>query len=274
MKKHGLKTLQKKYYKKMTHNQAQQNYFKTKNIFLVGASEGIGKNLAIELANLGANVAIGARNIDKLNEILPQLIGKNNLAVKIDVTDLTSVESSFADVKKHFGNIDILIFNAGFYEPMGAKNFSLEPALNMIETNLNGGFRVVNCALPDMLKNNFGEIILVASVAGYCGLPNAIGYGASKAGLIHFAENLKCDLSDTNIKIKVVNPGFVKTRLTDKNSFKMPFIITPEKAAEYIISGITSEKFDINFPKRFTLILRFLRLLPYSLYFKIAKNFK
>ncbi len=174
----------------------------------------------------------------------------------------------------HWGLPDIVIYNAGTYEPMGAKAFNIHQAEIMVDVNFRGSLRILSYILPAFFARGSGHIVLVGSVAGYSGLPNAIGYGASKAALIHLAENLHADLQQTTIKVQLVNPGFVKTRLTEKNTFAMPFIITPETAAQRIVLGMSSTRFEIAFPMRFVWILKFLRLLPYSIYFWLLKKMK
>ena len=200
-----------------------------------------------------------------------RLSGDGHAAFQLDVTDLSSVEAAWQEIINNFGCPDIVIYNAGTYEPMSSTQFDFIKAEQMVDVNFRGILRILKFVLPKFVKNNSGHIVLVGSVAGYSGLPNAIGYGASKAAVIHLAENLQADLYSTDIKIQIVNPGFVKTRLTDRNSFKMPFIITAEEAAKNILEGMQSKKFAIDFPKKFTLILKFLRILPYSIYFKLLK---
>ena len=165
---------------------------------------------------------------------------------------------------------DIVIYNAGTYKPMDVQHFELEPVESMLDVNLRGAFRVVSLVIPAFLQRNAGHFVLVGSVAGYRGLPSAMGYGASKAGIMHLAENLKADLKTTKIRVQLVSPGFVKTRLTDMNDFKMPCIITAEKAAQYIVDGLESSRFEIHFPKRFSFVLKLLSLLPASLYFRLV----
>jgi short-subunit dehydrogenase len=236
-----------------------------KRIWLIGASEGIGAELAKALAAEGALLILSARNTQRLGALLPALMGGDHRVVTLDVSAAGHVADAWEKVAPL--TPDIVIYNAGAYEPMGAREFDLARVEQMIDVNFSGALRVLAHVLPAMLKRHTGHIVLVASVAGYRGLPRAMGYGASKAALLHLAENLKTDLEETPLKVQVVNPGFVKTRLTDKNDFAMPFMITPEVAAQEIIKGLKSDCFDIHFPKRFTYVLKFMRLLPYPLYF-------
>lgn len=236
-----------------------------KRVWLIGASEGIGAELAKALAAEGASLILSARNTSKLEALLPGLMAGDHRVVTLDVGAAGNVSDAW-DIVAPLAP-DMVIYNAGAYEPMGAREFDLAKVEQMVDVNFSGALRVLAHVLPAMLKRHTGHLVLVASVAGYRGLPRAMGYGASKAALLHLAENLKTDLEETPLKVQVVNPGFVKTRLTDKNDFAMPFLITPEVAAQEIIKGIKSDRFDIHFPKRFTYVLKFLRLLPYPLYF-------
>jgi short-subunit dehydrogenase len=241
-----------------------------KKIWLVGASEGIGECVAMMLAATGAQLVLSARSRDKLQSLAASLPGSGHTAQALDVTDAASVRSAWNEIAAR-GGIDTVIYNAGTYEPLSAKDFDLAKSEHMLDVNFRGALRVLDCVIPGFVQNKGGHIVLVSSVAAYRGLPRAIGYGSSKAALYHLAENLKIDLSDCNVKVQVVCPGFVKTRLTEKNSFKMPFIITPEKAADQIVAGIASNRFEIHFPKRFTLILKSLQLLPHRVFFFLAE---
>jgi short-subunit dehydrogenase len=237
-----------------------------KNIWIIGASAGIGAELAAQLHAKGHKLLLSSRSLKGLEETNARCNGQATL-LPLDVCD----KAAFEALKLPFLP-DIVIYNAGTYTPMGAKDFNLEQAEAMLETNLTGAFRVAAHILPAFLTRNSGHIALVGSVAAYRGLPNAIGYGASKAGILHFAQNLKLDLAKTNIKVQLISPGFVKTRLTDQNKFKMPFIMEVEKAAARIVMGLESETFEIAFPKRFVFILKALSLLPQSLYFKLIQQ--
>lgn len=244
--------------------------FLGKKIWLVGASEGIGEELAKQLASEGAQVCISARSADKIQALVAALPGAANIAMPLDVTNTEAVKQVWKELSKRWGGIDIMIYNAGSYDPLSVRDFDLAKTEQMLDVNFRGALRVLDCIIPSMVEKKSGHIVLVASVAAYSGLPRALGYGASKAALLHLAENARIDLESSGIKVQVVSPGFVKTRLTDKNEFKMPFLITADVAAKEILKGMKGNGFDINFPKRFTYILKFMRLLPYWLYFKIV----
>lgn len=239
-----------------------------KCVWLIGASEGIGAALAKKLAAEGARLVLSARQAEKLEALRATLPGSGHQVVPVDVCSLESVQAAWQALSA--SPPDVVIYNAGTYTPMDAQKLDLAAVEAMLDVNLRGAFRVVGTILPTYLARNAGHMVLVGSVAGYRGLPSAIGYGASKAGILHLAENLKADLSDTNIKVQLVSPGFVKTRLTDQNNFRMPCIITPDQAAKHIAAGLTSKAFEIHFPKRFTYVLKLLRLLPHALYFRLV----
>lgn len=240
---------------------------KGKRIWLIGASEGIGAALAAQLASEGAQVILSARNAARLDDVHASLPGDGHCVLPMDVCQIESVQQAWHSLADRLP--DIVIYNAGTYIPMSAQQVDIAAAESMIDVNLRGAFRVACTVLPEYLAQNKGHLVLVGSVAGYRGLPGAIGYGASKAGLNHFAENLRADLKHTGIKVQLVCPGFVKTRLTEKNDFSMPCIITPQQAAKSMIKGMQSSAFEIHFPKRFTYVLKFLRLLPHWLYFRM-----
>ena len=243
-----------------------------KKIWLVGASEGIGKCLAERLAQEGAQIALSARQADKLNGVLERLEGSAHMVLPMDVQDAASVQAAYVAIKAKWGTPDMVIYNAGYYEPMRAQEFDLPRVEKMLDINLRGALRVLNHILPDFITANSGHIALVGSIAAYRGLPGAIGYGASKAALMHVAENLAVDLQCTNIKVQVISPGFVKTKLTAKNNFAMPQIMEPEEAAWHIMRGLKSDVFEVVFPWAFSTVLKIMSLLPAKLYFKLMRE--
>lgn len=250
------------------------NYLQGKYIWLIGASFGIGSELALQLSKMGANVAISARNEEKLKTLISTMPTSNHLIQSLDVTNMSSLEIAWQNIISSWPQLDMVIYNAGVYEPMSALEFNYPKAEEMLQVNLLGAFRVMSLIVPYFVARNSGHIALVGSVAGYRGLPNSIGYCVSKAGIINFAENLKIDLVSSNIKVQIFNPGFVETRLTAKNNFKMPLMISAQKAASYIIKGFMSNSFEIHFPKKFTCILKLFSLLPNNIYFALMRKIK
>jgi short-subunit dehydrogenase len=248
--------------------------FENKKIWIIGASTGIGAQLAKALAKEGARIALSARDNEKLLEVKASLEGLDHGVYSLDVVDADKVRLTAERIAKDFGRIDSVIFMAAAYKPHDGKEPDLAIVKQIIDVNLTGAFNLVYSALPILKSQGGGQIVLCASVAGFRGLPNGQPYCATKAALINFAESLYIENKDNNIDVRVINPGFVKTRLTDKNDFKMPFIISAEKAAQYIVKGLKKNKFEIHFPKRFTYFMKLLRILPNSIYFMLAKGIK
>ncbi|WKL58464.1 SDR family NAD(P)-dependent oxidoreductase [Asticcacaulis sp. ZE23SCel15] len=246
--------------------------FANQHIWLIGASTGIGAQLARDLAAAGAKLSLSSRDQVKLEALKSELKGDGHDVYPLDVTQQTSVDLAWAALNKAGGMPDIVIYNAGAYEPMSATRYDADTAIMVADTNFMGAFRVLEPVLPAFMARGQGHIVLTGSLAGIKGLPNAIGYGASKAGIIHLAENLRLDLAGSGIKVQLVNPGFVKTRLTDKNEFNMPFLLTPEDASERIMKGLLSDRFETNFPKRLTFLIKALRYMPDRLYYKLLRN--
>ena len=184
----------------------------------------------------------------------------------MDVTDTNEVNLTAEKI----GHIDSVLFFAAGYQPNSIAEMDIEQAKQLVDVNLNGALNVVSAVLPMMQQQTQGQIALCASVAGYMGLPNGQPYSATKAALINFAETLR--LEQSLLDIKVINPGFVKTELTDKNDFKMPMLISAEQAAIQVVKGLQTKRFEIHFPKRFTLLLKLMRTLPYALYFCLLRK--
>lgn len=238
-----------------------------RRVWLVGASSGIGAAIAHELAGHGARLALSARRADKL-----EALGIADALVQpCDATDAASLALAREKLLGCWGGIDLVIYLAGDYVPMRADNFDLAVAEQVLAVNFNGALRLAATVLPDL--NPGGGIVFVASVAGYRGLPRALCYGPGKAALINFAEVLHFDLAPKGIGVWVINPGFVSTRLTAKNDFSMPALLTPEQAARAVVDGLAKGGFEIHFPKRFTRPMKFLALLPYGWYFPLIHRF-
>mgnify|MGYP002628031511 FL=1 len=235
-----------------------------KRYWLVGASEGLGRELALLISRAGAEVIVSARSKDRLDTLVDELPGKGR-AVLVDVADLAAVQAAAAEV----GEIDGVVYLAGVYWPMAAQDWDNEKADMMGQVNYLGASRVVGAVIGQMVQRDAGHIVLTGSLSGFRGLPGAIGYSASKAGLMVLAESMHADLRRTGVQVQVVNPGFIKTRLTDKNDFKMPFIMEPETAARELFDHMNSEGFKKSFPMLFSWVFRGSQFLPDWLYFRI-----
>lgn len=236
-----------------------------KRYWLIGASEGLGRALAHQLSRAGVEVYASARSVDRLNELVNELPAKAH-AVPCDVSDLDSIRAAAETV----GDVDGVIYLAGVYWPMKPAEIDPEKMATMGDINLNGAMRVVGVMVPKFVARGSGHLVLTGSLSGFRGLPGAVGYGASKAGVMSLAETLHADLRKTGVRVQLVNPGFIRTRLTDKNDFSMPFLMEPEAAATEIFEHMNSARFARSFPRVFSWMFRIANLLPDWAYFRIV----
>ncbi len=243
-----------------------------KTVWLVGASTGIGRATASLLHAQGATVIVSARNGTALDTFVAQHPGA--LALVLDATDTPAVQAAVAMVLTK-GRLDGLVYCAGHYHEMRSDTMDLEEMLRHIQVNYIGAVNLLHATLPHLLATTQGSafISLVGSVAGYRGLPKSLAYGPTKAALINLAQTLYLDLHDKRIGVSLINPGFVETPLTAQNDFNMPALISPEQAATEILRGWARGSFEIHFPKRFTLWMKVLALLPYRVYFYCIRKF-
>jgi len=244
-------------------------HWQGKTVWLVGASSGIGQATAQALLAQGARVVVSARNAAALHTLAQ---GQANCqALPLDVTDAPAVQQA-ATALLTSGPLDCVVYCAGHYAPMRADTLDLPVMLRHCEINYQGALAVLAAVLPAMRARGQGHVSLVGSVAGYRGLPQALAYGPTKAALIHLAEVLYLDLHPLGLGVSIINPGFVETPLTAQNRFKMPALLSPAQAAQAILNGWAAGRFEIHFPKRFTLWLKVLRLLPYRAYFALVRH--
>ena len=244
------------------------------NIWITGASSGIGESVARLYAEAGHTVFASARNQDALKamESASNEYAGRIVAAPLDVTDNNSVIDAFEKIKHDKNPLDLVILNAGYYEPVEFADLTLEHFEKTYDVNLRG---VVRCLIPVLkyfTEQQHGHIAIVSSVSGFRGLPRAAAYGSSKAALINMAESLKPECNANSIQLSLINPGFVKSKLTEQNEFNMPFIMETEDAAKRIVDGLESTAFELTFPKRFTYWLKLFRILPYWLYFVVTKK--
>jgi NADP-dependent 3-hydroxy acid dehydrogenase YdfG len=247
--------------------------FAGKRVWVIGASSGIGEACAIALLAAGASVALSGRRLQNLQAVAQHGMPNQHLILPLDVTEPQAIQDSYQKLMQEWGQLDLLLFVSGIYIPLRADNFEMESAEKTINANVLGPMRAVAAVLPNMLERRSGHIAIVGSVAGYSGLPKALAYGPSKAAMINFCETLFYDLQPKGIGVHMISPGFVKTEATAQNDFEMPALISSEEAAKHILDGIREGEFDIHFPKRFSGFLKFLRLLPYPIYFWILRRF-
>ena len=236
--------------------------------WVTGASTGIGRALAIALARSGTTVAVSARSADTLAELARLQPGI--VPVVLDVTEPDAVAAAHAHILNTIGPINLAVLNAGVWDPMRAAEFDAARAVRSMQVNFGGVANALQPLIPAMIARGRGHIALVASVAGYRGLPKAAAYAPSKAAVISLAEVLRLELVSRGITVSLVNPGFVETPMTAVNEFPMPYMIKAEDAAARIIRGLERGQFEIAFPWPLVAQLKLLRILPYSLYFRLV----
>ncbi|MFL2897416.1 MAG: SDR family NAD(P)-dependent oxidoreductase [Candidatus Pelagibacter sp.] len=240
-----------------------------KVIWITGASTGIGKSLAIKFSKNGWKVAISARRAEILDDISKQ--NENIFPFPLDVTNKEECKKVFLEIKNKLQNIDICVFSTGTWDPKKEKDIDIDQIENVMKVNFFGTLNSIKSVEKYFKDLGKGHISIVSSIAGYRGLPNSTGYGPSKSALNNLAESLYFDFKKYGVRISLISPGFIKTPMTDKNDFKMPFLKTSEYAADKIYHGLVNTNvFEIHFPKQLTLILKFLKILPNWLYLKLV----
>lgn len=240
-------------------------------VWVIGASSGIGRATAAALHKAGASVVVSARNELALQAFAKAHPGSRVLA--LDITNASAVQAAADTVLKTHQRLDMVLLCVGHYAPQSAVHFDLREMLRHSAINYDATLHCLAAVLPRLLEQGTGHISLISSVAGYRGLPKALAYGPTKAALINLAEVMYLDLKSRGVAVSVINPGFVATPLTAQNDFEMPALLTPEQAATHILSGWAKGQFEIHFPKRFTLWLKLLRILPAPLYFWLTHRF-
>jgi short-subunit dehydrogenase len=241
-------------------------------VWITGASSGLGREVARQYAESGHTVCATARRLDELADLAEECRGAAGeiRAFRLDVTDPSVVAGCFEDIRAAAGVPDLTILNAGTHTPNSAIVFDRDVFRRLMDVNYMG---VVNCLheiIPACLGQRKGHVAVVSSAAGYRGLPNASAYGASKAAVINLCESLQPQLATRGVKISVINPGFIRTPLTDKNEFSMPFLMEVEDAAKSMIAGLETGRFEITFPRRFTWLMKVLRLLPNAIFLRLS----
>ncbi len=242
-----------------------------RRVWLGGASSGIGAATAHALHQAGARVVVSARGVAALDEFVRTHPGAR--ALPLDVTDAASVQAAARTLLDDPAPLDLVMYCAGHYRAMRADALDLPELRRHWEVNYVGALYLLDAVLPGLRAQGQGHVSLVSSVAGFRGLPQSLAYGPTKAALINLAETLYMDLRDDGIAVSLINPGFVETPLTAQNRFRMPALITPDRAAQAILAGWARGRFDIHFPKRFTRWMKMLRLLPSRSFFAVVTRF-
>jgi NAD(P)-dependent dehydrogenase (short-subunit alcohol dehydrogenase family) len=240
--------------------------------WLTGASTGIGRAVALRLAADGWRVAASARNAEALATLATEAPPGTIASYPVDVTDRDACLACAERIERELGPLDLAIFNAGAHRPMPATEFSSATLRALLDINVMGTAHGLEAVLPRLIARKSGRVVIVASMAGYRGLPTAAAYGASKAALINMAEALRPELAMQGVILQVVNPGFVKTPMTAQNRFPMPFLVTAEQAAAAILRGLRSDRFEITFPARFAFLMKLVRLIPDRIYFYFTRR--
>ncbi|AEI95750.1 SDR family NAD(P)-dependent oxidoreductase [Roseobacter litoralis] len=238
--------------------------WKGKRYWLVGASDGLGAALALKMSRAGAHVIVSARSADKLAAVVESLPNEGSVQV-VDVSDDASVDQAANAI----GQIDGVVYLAGVYWPFAAQEWDAEKATAMADINFTGLMRVMGRIVPQFVSRGAGHVVITGSLSGFRGLPGSIGYTASKAGTMSLAECMYADLRGSGVDVQVSNPGFIKTQLTDKNDFSMPFIMTPDEAADHMFRHMNTNRFKNSFPTLFSWVFRGSQFLPDWLYFRI-----
>lgn len=239
--------------------------------WVTGAGTGIGRALAKRLAEEGWHVAASARTAQDLDSLAAEVPG-NITALVLDVTDETATAAVVEKIESGIGPLALVVLNAGTYFPVTATNFKAANFRKTIDVNLNGTANGLDAVLPRMIARRRGHIALMASVAGFVGLPTSSAYGATKAAINNLAEAMKVELEPHGVTMSVINPGFVRTPLTDKNTFPMPFLMDVEPAIDAIMRGLKAKRYEIIFPWQMAVLMKLFRILPHWLQFAITRR--
>jgi len=247
--------------------------FKNSNILITGASSGIGYQLAKDLAAEGANLAILSRRKEMIDELAKELENATKVkAYKCDVTKKEEVKEVLAEIKQDFSKIDIVILNSGVGRTSSAREYNSSAAEEVFNTNVLGAIYCIEQLLPEFISEKRGVIVGISSLGDGKGFPKSGFYSASKAALTIILESLRIELKAMNVKVITVKPGFIKTPMTDKNKFKMPFLMSVEEGSKIILNGMRKEKRIIEFPLPTTIASKFLRMIPTSWFEYLASK--
>jgi NAD(P)-dependent dehydrogenase (short-subunit alcohol dehydrogenase family) len=239
--------------------------------WIIGGGSGIGAAVARLLAEKGWTVAISGRRQEKLDAVAAAHPGIH--AYRLDVTDMDAARQVTQRVIDDLGRIDLFLFGAADWQPSSVGDYGFERFSALVNTNYLGVIRMAEPVLAQMRSQGGGHFAVIASVAGYFGLPRSAAYSSTKAGLINLLETMRTELEPENIKVRMIAPGFVKSELTERNDFAMPFLMETEDAARRIVDGLTgSDRFEIAFPKRMVWLMKTVRWLPYPIFFALMRK--
>lgn len=245
-------------------------------VWITGGGSGIGRATALRLAAEGSDVIVSGRRLEALisvqDEAQQRRLDGRILPKVLDVTDAAAFSRTLDEIESEWKLPDLVILNAGDHQPMALDELSTDTCRRLMEINYFAVMAGLEALLPRMRRRGWGQIACTASLASYRGLPTAAAYGGSKAALVNACEALQVELQGSGVRLQVINPGFVKTPLTDRNAFEMPQLISPEEAADALVKGLHSRRFEIRFPRGFAWTLALLRHLPYGLYFRWVKR--
>jgi len=239
--------------------------------WIIGGGSGIGAGVAKLLAQRGWTVAISGRRVESLAAVAAE-----NSAIRpypLDVTDREAIAATIHQIVVDHGRIDLFVFGAAAWQPMEVGDYDFEKFQRIVDTNYLGLIRIADPLLKQMERQGGGQFAAIASVAGYFGLPRSAAYSSTKAGLINLLETMRTELAPKGIVVRMIAPGFVKSELTDKNDFPMPFLMETDDAAKRIVDGLTqSDRFEIAFPKRMVWLMKTIRWLPYPALFWLTSK--
>ena len=243
------------------------------NTLIIGGTFGIGYELSKIYLKKSKNLIILGRNNEKLDEISKEFSNSqtNVITKKLDVTSIEQCKQTLTSIIDELGSLDLIIYSSGFYKPNNTFDVDLDLYRKTIEVNFMGLINVMSVILPFLKQQQKGHIAMISSLAGFFGLPNSSGYGPSKAAMMNYSESIYNDCKKNNIHVSIINPGFIKTRLTEQNKFKMPFLMSAEEAAKIIYNGLEKKKYDITFPFMMSLIFKTLRILPKPVFLFLIK---
>ena len=243
------------------------------NVLIIGGTFGIGYELSKKYLGKVQNLIILGRSEERFNQINEELKSPETKVYtkKLDVTSISETSRVLSQVINDTKKIDLVIYSSGFYKPNNTFDVDLDLYRKTIEVNFLGLINVMSIILPFFKKQQSGHVAMISSLAGFFGLPNSSGYGPSKAAMMNYSESIYNDCKKNNIDVSIINPGFVKTRLTDQNKFEMPFLMSAEKAADIIYKGLKKKKYDITFPFMMSLIFKTLKILPKPIFLFLIK---